>query len=78
MVELKHIFGKPGEGVHSYRIPCLDLAAVDVFATIIVAIIIAYINNYSYWNTTIVIFLIGILAHRAVGVRTKIDKILFP
>jgi hypothetical protein len=75
LCKYKDIFGKPNEGVHSYRI--LDLAIVDVIMTIIGAIIIAYLFNFNYMLTIIILFLIGIIMHRVFCVNTTIDKILF-
>ena len=68
LCKYKDIFGKPNEGVHSYRI--LDIAIVDVIATII----IGSIFNFNLFN----LFLLGIISHRIFCVRTTVDKILFP
>lgn len=72
----KNMFGKPGTGVHSYRI--FNIAIVDVLLTILVAALIAYINKISFIKTTIILFLLGIFMHRIFCVRTTIDKWLFP
>lgn len=75
MVALKDIFGKVGEGIHSYRF--MNLAIVDVLMTIVGAAIVSYLFNFSFWLTTLYAFLFGIILHRLFGVRTTIDKILF-
>ena len=71
----KYIFGKPSEGVHSYRI--FDIAIVDVISTLIGAYIIAKYNNYNFYEIAIILFLLGIILHRLFCVRTTIDKLLF-
>jgi len=76
LCKYKNIFGKPGTGVHSYRI--FNIAIVDVLLTILAAILIAYYNKISYIKTTIVLFLLGIFIHRIFCVRTTVDKWLFP
>ena len=72
----KNIFGAVNTGVHSYRI--LDLAVVDILATIIGAYIISYFSKYSFYYTLAILFVAGIILHRLFCVRTTVDKILFP
>ena len=69
------IFGKPGEGVHSYRL--FNLAIVDIIFTIVGAYLISGFINKSFLTTLIILFLIGIILHRIFNVKTTIDKILF-
>ena len=69
------IFGKPGEGVHSYRL--FNLAIVDIICTIVGAYLISGFINKSFLTTLIILFLIGIILHRIFNVKTTIDKILF-
>lgn len=71
----KDIFGKVGEGAHSYRI--LDVAIIDVILTIIGGYIVGKIFRLNIRNTIIVSFLLGILLHRLFCVRTTIDKLIF-
>ncbi len=73
----KDALGKPREGAHESRIPVLDVATNDVVMTIIVGISIAIIFGFNAGNTVIVLFLMGILAHRLFCVRTTVDKFLF-
>ncbi len=71
----KDIFGKPGTGVHSYRI--FGLAAVDIFATVLGAFIIWKISGYkSFWIVLATVFLLGIILHRIFGVKTTVDVFL--
>lgn len=69
------IFGKPKEGVHSYRI--LDLAIVDIIMTIIGAIIISLLFKINFFLILIFLFLLGIVLHRLFCVNTTINKLIF-
>ena len=71
----KFIFGKPNEGAHSYRI--FNIAIVDTICTIIGAYLISNYFNIEFKETTIAIFLLGIIIHRLFCVKTTIDKFLF-
>ena len=71
----KDIFGKPNEGVHSYRF--FGIAIVDFLMTIIGAIIIAYYFNYDYIVTILVLFILGIILHRIFCVDTALNSIIF-
>jgi len=75
--EYKDIFGKVGEGVHSYRI--FNIAVVDVLATIIMAYLlnIFIFPKRSFIKLTIILFLLGIILHRLFCVKTTIDKYIF-
>ena len=71
------LFGKVGEGLHSYRI--FDIAIIDVIATIIGAYFLhkKVFKECKYYEVLIGLFLMGIILHRIFCVRTTIDKILF-
>ena len=73
----KDILGKPGEGLHSYRI--LDISIMDVLFTILLAKFIQYylLETYSIWLILIFCFLAGIMLHRIFCVKTTIDKLFF-
>ena len=75
--EYKDIFGKVGEGVHSYRI--FNIAVVDVLATIIMAYLlkIFVFPKRSFLKLTIILFLLGIILHRLFCVKTTVDKYIF-
>ena len=76
------MFGRPGEGAHAIRL--FDVAVVDVAATVAVALLIARfalkwpIASLRTLALTLSLFLLGILAHRAFCVRTRVDRWLFP
>ena len=74
--QYKNIFGIPKEGAHSYRI--MNIAIVDVLFTILFGVIIAYFGKYNLWIVLVVLFTLGIIAHRLFCVRTTIDRLLFP
>jgi uncharacterized integral membrane protein len=76
LCKYKNILGVPGEGIHSYRI--LNIAIVDVLATIIVAYLISWFFKWPFIYTLLVLFLLGIIIHRLFCVRTTIDRLLFP
>ena len=70
------IFGKVGEGAHSYRV--FDIAVVDVILTIIGAYIIhLFLPRYQFIHILVALFILGIALHRLFCVRTTIDKALF-
>ena len=72
----KDMFGKPGEGTHSYRF--MGVAIVDVILTILVAWLISFLSGWPLWICIVSFFVLGIIAHRLYCVRTKIDTLLFP
>ena len=57
----KDIFGKPGEGVHQFRI--FGMAAVDLLLTVLGAALIAWKTNQNFLLTFIVLFIIGEILH---------------
>ncbi len=75
LCQYKDIFGKPGEGVHSYRIA--NVAVVDVLFTVIGAYLIAKLFKLKFLKTLIVLFILGIIAHKVFCVKTTVDKAIF-
>jgi hypothetical protein len=76
LCKYKNIFGKVGEGVHSYRV--FNIAIIDVILTILLAFIIqVLLPKYNYCHILILLFILGIILHRMFCVRSTIDKILF-
>jgi hypothetical protein len=72
----KDVFGKVGEGVHSYRI--LNIAIIDAAFTVLAAYIIyLFFPKYNFALILVCLFLLGIIAHRLFCVRTTVDKLLF-
>lgn len=74
---IKDIFGKVGEGIHSHRL--LDVAIADVLMTILGAFVIKIViaPKITFLYILAALFLLGIVSHRALGVRTTVDKWLF-
>ena len=76
LCKYKDIFGKVGEGVHSYRI--FNIAIIDVILTFLLAFIIQLLlPKYNYYHILILLFILGIILHRMFCVKTTIDKLLF-
>jgi fatty acid desaturase len=73
--QYRNIFGAPRTGNHSYRI--LDLAVVDVVATLLMAVLIAIFTSYSFISVAAVLFITGIVLHRIFHVNTKINTLIF-
>ena len=73
----KDIFGKPGQGVHSYRVA--NIAIIDVLFTLIGAYLINryFFNNKHLIKITLVLFILGIVFHRLFCVKTTINKLIF-
>ncbi len=71
------MFGNPREDIHAARIPVLDVASVDVIATLIGGYFVSQIWGYSLFYTIITLFIIAIISHRMFCVRTKVDTFLF-
>ena len=76
LCKYKDFFGKPRKGAHSYRIPILDIAAVDLILTILAAWAIAKYFDYSFWMTFLVLFILGYFFHVIFCVDTKFTKFM--
>lgn len=72
----KDIFGKPGEGVHSWRV--LDVAVVDTVLTFILAMIIKiyFLKTFSFVQVLVGTFVIGEVMHFLFCVDTKVIRVL--
>jgi hypothetical protein len=75
MTDLSEALGKPGEGVHFH---VFGVAIFDVAAVLAVAWILSDGSRSSFAKWALALFALGIIAHRAFGVRTTVDEILFP
>ena len=73
--QYKDILGKPGKGIHSYRL--FGVAIADLIITLIAAYIIAYMFKIQFRYSFIGLFILGIVLHRAFCVKTTIDMLLF-
>ena len=72
----KDLFGKPGTGMHKYRV--FNIAVFDVAVVLACGFVISKYFKYPLSYTLVVLFILGIIVHRLFGVRTGIDKKLFP
>ena len=70
----KDIFGKAGEGVHSYRF--MGTAVVDVILTFLLAIFISSTSEIPLILSIILCFILGIIAHYIFCVETNTIKYL--
>lgn len=70
--QFKDIFGKPGEGVHSYRI--FGMAAVDLFLTILGALLISWKTDHNFLLVFGVLFIVGEIFHWMFCVDTAVIK----
>ena len=75
LCKYKNALGKPGKGVHSFRI--FGIAIVDVILTILAAYLIARFFKFNFGYTLLGLFVLGIILHRIFCVRTTVDKLLF-
>ena len=87
--EARDVFGRPGEGVHEARL--FGLAAVDVVATALAAVLVAWLIARScscslrmreawWWLVPLVLlalFVVAIAAHRALRVNTTLNVAIF-
>ena len=80
------LFGKVGQNLHSYRV--LDIAVIDVVATIVAGILIVNFlpkhilsrlpdGNMGLIVVIAVLFGLGIASHRVFCVKTTVDKLIF-
>ena len=74
LCQYSEIFGLPGKGVHSQRI--LGLASVDIFGTILFSYIFSILFSWSFKNTLIFLFLLGILLHKMFCVDTALNSVI--
>lgn len=72
----KDLFGKPGTGMHKYRV--FDIAVYDVAVVVVCGFVISKLFRFPLLYTLVILFISGIIIHRLLGVRTGIDKKLFP
>jgi uncharacterized membrane protein len=72
----KDIFGKPNEGVHSYRL--FNIAIVDLVFTIIGAYLLSlYFTNYNFFTILFVLLVLALLLHKLFCVDTTVTVAVF-
>ena len=62
--------GLPGRGVHALRIPLLDLAAVDVVGTLLIARACSAFWGGRWWAWALALVAVGEVWHARCGVCT--------
>ena len=75
LCKFKDILGQPGKGIHSFRI--FNIAVFDVILVLLFSWILSRFVNFRMIYIAIIVFFVGIIAHRIFCVRTTIDKLLF-
>lgn len=75
LCQYKHIFGKPGEGIHQYRV--LGIAAVDLILTIAAAYLISLWkpHSLSFLYVFAALFAIGTILHCVFCVSTPVSRL---
>jgi hypothetical protein len=63
--------GVPGQGLHALRIPVVDLAAVDVVGTVVIALLVARRFHWRAWIVVCAAFVVGFVAHALFCVDTR-------
>lgn len=76
LCKYKNIFGKPGIGIHKYKI--FNIAIFDFIGTIMLSLII-----HNYFNLkiniilfTILLFILSIIIHKIFCVKTTLSSII--
>jgi hypothetical protein len=68
--EYKDIFGKPREGIHSYRF--MNISIVDSVTTVILGLLISFVFNVDLLPCLFVTFIVGEVLHYIFCVDTQI------
>lgn len=69
-----NLFGVPDQGVHATRI--FGLAFVDIFLTILLSIVTAWITGTSTLSNFLFWFIVGELLHYSIGTQTAFLSII--
>ena len=76
LCKYKNALGKPGKGIHRFRIA--NIAVVDVLLTFVLAYVIrVLLKKYNYWLILYFCFLAAVILHRMFCVKTPVDIFLF-
>jgi hypothetical protein len=75
--QFKNLFGEPGTGVHSIRIPILDIALVDTAMTFVLALAIQKMFHLpNFWEVLLWTFIVGEIMHWLFCSKTRVIKFL--
>ena len=76
LCQYKNMFGEPKSGWRKkYRI--FNISYIDVLVVLIFCGIISWFSKYPFLFVTLIVFILGIIVHRAFCVRTTVDRFLF-
>jgi len=75
LCQFKNILGKPGEGIHSYRI--MGFALWDIVGTVGLGWILSKFISWNVLKSTIFMFLFGTFLHWLFCVDTAFMKFIF-
>ena len=73
---MKNLIGTVNKGVHKYKI--FNIAIFDVIVTIVSAKLIAVLFRKYFIFILLCLLKLSIVVHRWKGVRTTVDRYLFP
>jgi len=73
LCKYKDVFGRPGEGAHSYRI--FNIAIVDTIGTIIIGYLISKYFKLKLYIVLIVLFILSIIIHKIFCVKTTLSNL---
>ena len=75
LCKYKNLFGEPNTGLRKYR--NFNIAVIDTVVTILIVYLLCLFTKWRFWSTLVIVFFLGIIAHRMFCVRTGVDKMLF-
>jgi hypothetical protein len=73
---MRNLIGTVNKGVHKYKI--FNIAVFDVIVTIVSAKLIAVLFKKYFICILLCLLKLSIVVHRWKGVRTTVDRYLFP
>jgi len=73
LCKYKDIFGKPGQGVHSYRI--MDIAIVDILLTIFSSWLVSKYYEKNFWIVFSINMILSIIVHKFFCVDTTLTRL---
>jgi hypothetical protein len=76
LCQYRDILGVPREGVHSYRIPVVDMATFDVVGTIILAFIFAKVFKRNFFLVLLLLYILAECLHYLFCVPTRFQSLL--
>ena len=75
LCKYKDMFGKPGTGVHAYRL--FGIAIVDLLMTLVFAWFLSLYTDLTFLGASLFMVVLGIIIHRVFCVDTALNKLIF-